>query len=337
MDFYVYLDSDTNPANGAHFVSSLLNQPIGPLEQFNAFPVNIVLGEVGDVLIAVVNRTCTGPSPLTYPAALDTTNSQLRSWAGVYVAPATTVPNPPPNPPILPPPVFGLIDSFGYPGNWMLRGVGKPGVEGATPTPIPTASVTNTPTITPTPTNTTTPTSSPTPTSTSVLPEIELTPDTFNKTHLAPQISTDTLTIQNVGSLTLTWAITESNRAIATQPSGIATPILPSEGGDCSVLNDITWLSMTPVNGNTTSGDSTPVTLTFDSTTLANGFYSGTLCIASNDADTPLVAVPVTLYVGLPTAIKMDVFTVPGIKVNGINGVIGLLLLAGAVLVLRRK
>ncbi len=109
-------------------------------------------------------------------------------------------------------------------------------------------------------------------------------------------------------------------------------------GGACSAPTDIPWLTVSPLNGSTPGGGSTPVTLTYNSASLATGTYTGTLCIASNDPDEALVTVPITLNVGPPTAIDLSSFTSP---MSGINpadlAAAGLLLLAGAVLVLRRK
>ena len=79
----------------------------------------LLLGGPGDVLIGAINRwvnSCVTPSQ--WPANIDQTASQGRSWIGWWNAD-------PPVPPALPPDnTFGLIDSFGYPGNWMIRASG---------------------------------------------------------------------------------------------------------------------------------------------------------------------------------------------------------------------
>jgi hypothetical protein len=81
----------------------------------------IALNGPGDVLIAVVTRTA-GINAGEFPAAIDQTASQVRSWAGIYSGD-------PPNPPAFPAPsLWGTIDSFGFPGNWMVRGFGSQGV-----------------------------------------------------------------------------------------------------------------------------------------------------------------------------------------------------------------
>ena len=77
----------------------------------------------------------------------------------------------------------------------------------------------------------------------------------------------------------------------------------------CTALADIPWLSVSPANGSNGGGTNTNVTATFDSTGLADGVYTGNLCITSNDPDagpgngTDLVIVPVTLTVRPPTAV----------------------------------
>ena len=65
----------------------------------------------------------------------------------------------------------------------------------------------------------------------------------------------------------------------------------------CSAPSDIPWLSLSPTSGSTAGGTSSNVTVTFDSTGLADGSYDANLCVASNDPATPLVVVPVEMTV----------------------------------------
>lgn len=67
--------------------------------------------------------------------------------------------------------------------------------------------------------------------------------------------------------------------------------------GTCSVIEDIPWLSESPAGATTAGGTSTPVTVTFDATSLTQGTYTAELCITSNDPDEQTVHVPVTLTV----------------------------------------
>jgi subtilisin-like proprotein convertase family protein len=66
----------------------------------------------------------------------------------------------------------------------------------------------------------------------------------------------------------------------------------------CDAPEDIPWLSVSPTSGTTSPSSSDDVTVSVDTTGLTNGeTYEAALCINSNDADTPLVVVPVTLMV----------------------------------------
>lgn len=69
--------------------------------------------------------------------------------------------------------------------------------------------------------------------------------------------------------------------------------------------SDIPWLSAAPTSGTIAAAGSQVVDVTFDSTGLAAGTYTGTLCIESNDFFNPVVRVPVTMLVEWP-AITLD-------------------------------
>ncbi len=92
----------------------------------------------------------------------------------------------------------------------------------------------------------------------------------------------------------------------ATQTLGVCVP------------NDYTWLTTAPISGTVPAAGVTPVTVTFDSTTLADGTYTAQLCIRSNDPDngpgngTSLVQVPITLTVEPPTALVLTDLAVHG-------------------------
>jgi len=80
---------------------------------------------------------------------------------------------------------------------------------------------------------------------------------------------------------------------------------------ECANLGDLTWLSVSPAAGTNAPGTATDVDVTFDSTGLADGVYTGYLCVSSNDPDpspgneTSVVVVPVTLTVQPPTAVAL--------------------------------
>lgn len=68
---------------------------------------------------------------------------------------------------------------------------------------------------------------------------------------------------------------------------------------DCGVnAADIPWVSADPITGTLPGGGSQAVDVTFDSTGLTLGKYSGLLCVTSNAENLPLVAVPLALGVG---------------------------------------
>ncbi|MBK8985250.1 MAG: carboxypeptidase regulatory-like domain-containing protein [Chloroflexi bacterium] len=124
VDIYVYedTDGDGNPGTGANFVGSILNAAVQATNDvtWSVYPSTapIVLNGPGDVLIAVVNRTA-GTDAGEFPASIDQTASVGRSWIGLYTGT-------PGNPPTLPADSdWGTIDSFGLPGNWMVRGYGS--------------------------------------------------------------------------------------------------------------------------------------------------------------------------------------------------------------------
>jgi hypothetical protein len=80
----------------------------------------LALNGPGDVLIGAINRyIVSGVTPKDYPAGLDTSPSQQRSWVAAWNLD-------PPSPPTLPPDsLWGLIDDFGFAGNWTIRGSGQ--------------------------------------------------------------------------------------------------------------------------------------------------------------------------------------------------------------------
>jgi uncharacterized repeat protein (TIGR01451 family) len=125
VDVYIYQDADGDPANGAVHVASFNNLAVQALDSWSVYNLAtpVFLTGPGDVLIAVVNRTA-GVTAGTYPASIDQTSSQGRSWIGLYTGN-------PGDPPVLPADsAFGIIDSFGFPGNWMVRGYGQTGGSG---------------------------------------------------------------------------------------------------------------------------------------------------------------------------------------------------------------
>ena len=62
------------------------------------------------------------------------------------------------------------------------------------------------------------------------------------------------------------------------------------------------WLTISPLSGVTAAGEQDTVIVTFDATGLADGDYTGSVRVASNDLDEPLVTVPADLHVGVRAA-----------------------------------
>jgi len=65
----------------------------------------------------------------------------------------------------------------------------------------------------------------------------------------------------------------------------------------CDVVDDISWLSVSPASGTVSPDAYANSIVTYDATGLTTGIYTGTLCISSNDMNNPLVMVPVEMTV----------------------------------------
>ncbi|MPZ27765.1 MAG: S8 family serine peptidase, partial [Micromonosporaceae bacterium] len=61
--------------------------------------------------------------------------------------------------------------------------------------------------------------------------------------------------------------------------------------GPCDTLSDVPWLGVSPDSGSAGAGESSEVTVSFDSSGLEPGEFAALLCVASNDPVTPLVQV----------------------------------------------
>jgi hypothetical protein len=124
IDLVVFHDPDGDPTNGATFlaaVSETIQVVDGVTFSIYDLAPTVAIPAGGDVLLGVVNRFVTsGVSPPSFPAALDSTASQMRSWVATWSGD-------PPSPPALPTDgTMALVDSFpGLGGNWMIRGLGS--------------------------------------------------------------------------------------------------------------------------------------------------------------------------------------------------------------------
>jgi hypothetical protein len=90
----------------------------------------------------------------------------------------------------------------------------------------------------------------------------------------------DTVTVENIGVGTLTWSI-----------DGAAPT------GGCDNPGKISWLSATPTAGSAAGGEVDAITVNVNATGLATGAYTADLCMTTNDASQPSIAVPVSLTV----------------------------------------
>jgi hypothetical protein len=118
IQLVIYTDKDGDPANGATFVASYA-ETIQTLDDWNVFtlPTSVDFMEPTDILLGVIAMET--PGSAYYPAALDDSDSQKRSWVGWWTT------SPPPDPPVLPPDdMWTLIDDVGFPGNFLIRGYG---------------------------------------------------------------------------------------------------------------------------------------------------------------------------------------------------------------------
>lgn len=114
-------DGDGDPGTGASFLASYtdtvqFNDGV-TFSSYSLVPPLQIDGP-GDLLVGVINRY--GSEGFNdFPARIDTTASQVRSWAASYLA--GDVPAMPTYPADE---QWGTIDSFGFPGNWMVRAFG---------------------------------------------------------------------------------------------------------------------------------------------------------------------------------------------------------------------
>jgi hypothetical protein len=114
---YENTSGNVDPAVGSNFLASF-PVTVQVLDDWNVYtlPSPVTFNGPGDVVIGAIGMETPGTS--YWPASMDQTASQQRSWAGWWNA------SPPPNPPLLPPENWTLIDAY-FPGNWMVRASGQ--------------------------------------------------------------------------------------------------------------------------------------------------------------------------------------------------------------------
>lgn len=109
-------------------------------------------------------------------------------------------------------------------------------------------------------------------------PVVSIDPTSLAGSAEAGASTTLALSIGNTGSADLDWNL--------------------DAGDDCATPATPAWISFAPASGTIASGaGDTAVDVVLDAATLAAGDYSTNVCVHSNDADTPVVAVPVEFTV----------------------------------------
>jgi hypothetical protein len=121
MKLVIYENTTGNndPAVGSNLLASF-DVTVQALNVWNVYtlPVPVTFAGPGDAVVGLIGMEVPGTS--YWPASIDQTATQARSWAGWWNS------SPPPVPPLLPPPNWTLIDAY-FPGNWMVRGYGETG------------------------------------------------------------------------------------------------------------------------------------------------------------------------------------------------------------------
>jgi hypothetical protein len=102
-------------------------------------------------------------------------------------------------------------------------------------------------------------------------PTLTLTPAELEVALVAGDTASALLLIGNAGNGSLTFTLTDT----------LASP----------------WLELAPTAGSLLAGQTSPITLTFDTAGLANSLYTTTLAVASNDPLLPLALVPLTMTI----------------------------------------
>src|SRR5204863_9696018 len=123
VSLYVYQDADGdgNPSN-ALLIGGPYNVLVGMTETFQTYSLNnLVAPGPGDLYLGFEDTYAESGNytPRLFPAAEDTTTTQVRSWV-VGMGNGT----PPDKANLANNDVIGTIDSFGLPGNWMIRANG---------------------------------------------------------------------------------------------------------------------------------------------------------------------------------------------------------------------
>ena len=125
-------------------------------------------------------------------------------------------------------------------------------------------------------------------------PSIDVAPATLELQAEAGTTAGTQIVIGNLGNEVLDWTISDSVSAT------------------CDGTDDATWLSVSPSAGDTEPDAGSEVAVTVDANGLSVGNHSASLCVASNDAVTPMLRVPVSLTVLQPEGTHMVTPSIAG-------------------------
>jgi hypothetical protein len=120
---YENKSGNSNPAIGSTYKYGY-NTTVTSVNAWNTYtlPSPVTLNGPGDVILGVI--ALKKPGNEYFPASIDLSSNQHRSWSGWWSF------SPPPNPPVLPPNEEWVpIDQY-FVGNWMVRGGGVKIVNG---------------------------------------------------------------------------------------------------------------------------------------------------------------------------------------------------------------
>ncbi len=117
---YQNITSAEDPAPGSELLYQQ-DEVVGNASGWNNYVLDepVLLEGPGDVIIGAIFLKVPGTS--YFPASIDQTASQERSWAGWWSGEVPAEPTLPPDSEWI------LIDDAGFPGNWMIRGLGSAG------------------------------------------------------------------------------------------------------------------------------------------------------------------------------------------------------------------
>ncbi|UCD84576.1 MAG: S8 family serine peptidase [Deltaproteobacteria bacterium] len=82
-----------------------------------------------------------------------------------------------------------------------------------------------------------------------------------------------------------------------TPPAANTYPLIQDAAASLGLYGDIPWLSESPIIGTVIPGNTAGITVTYNSTGMAPGTYTGNLIVNNNDPDENPITVPVTLTV----------------------------------------